>query len=137
MGAVGSQNGLGRTLRRSKRLGLSVPVQVFGQDSFRETFREYARTISVSLHGGAVALAARVRQGQSLLVMNSSTKEEQECRVAHVGPPKNGKWTVGIEFARPAESFWKVHFPPAAPSRAEFVRRGSVYTVPPHTKFPS
>jgi hypothetical protein len=130
MEVLGSQLGLGRTLRRSKRLGLAVPVQVYGQDSFREPFREYARTISVSAHGGAVALAARVRKGQTLLVVNTSTREEEECRVAHVGPAKNGKWTVGIEFARSAESFWKIHFPPVIPGRAQFVRNASAYARP-------
>jgi len=137
MDAFGSQLGLGRTLRRSKRLGLAVPVQVYGQDSFREPFREYARTISVSQHGAAVALAANVRKGQTLLVVNTSTREEQECRVAHVGPAKNGKWTVGIEFARSADSFWRIHFPPLHAGRTQFVRSGSAYARPPHQKFPS
>ncbi len=135
MGAASSQNGLGRTLRRSKRLGLAVPVQVFGQNASRETFREYARTVSVSLHGGAVALAARLQQGQSVLVVNGHTREEQECRVTYVGPVKNGKWTVGIEFARPAESFWKIHFPPHVPGRTESPRRPSVYAQTPQTKY--
>jgi hypothetical protein len=102
--------GVARTLRRSKRLRLAVRVQVYGQDSLRESFQEHARTISVSLHGGAVALAARVREGQTLLVVNTSTREEQECRVAHVGPVKSGKRTVGIEFARPPECSGKSTF---------------------------
>jgi hypothetical protein len=91
----------------------------------------------VSLHGAAVALAARVRKGQTLLVVNSSTREEQECRVAHVGPAKNGKWTVGIEFARPAEAFWKIHFPPAIPGRAQNARSTAAYARPPLQKFSS
>jgi hypothetical protein len=137
MDAVGSKIGLGRNLRRSKRLGLAVPVQVYGQDSFRDPFREYARTISVSAHGGAVALAARVREGQTLLVVNTSTREEQECRVAHVGPVKNGKWTVGIEFAHSAESFWRVHFPPIIPGQAQHARCAPAYARPLLHKFPS
>jgi len=137
MDALSPQIGFGRTLRRSKRLGLAVPVQVYGQDSFREPFREHAHTISVSLHGGAVALAANVRKGQTLLIVNSSTREEQECRVAHVGPAKDGKWTVGIEFARSAESFWRIHFPPHNPGRTHYVRSASAYARPPHQKFSS
>jgi hypothetical protein len=137
MGAVDSWVASGRPLRRSKRLRLAVPVQVYGQDSFRESFREYARTVSVSLHGGAVALAARVQKGQTLLVVNSNTREEQECRVAHVGPTNNGKWTVGIEFAHSAESFWRVYFPPANLDRAQYIKNTPAYARPLLHKLPS
>jgi hypothetical protein len=101
----------GRQLRRSKRLVLSVPVHVFGQDVFRESFNEFTRMVSVNAYGGALALAARVDKGQGILIVNKSTGEEQECRVVHVGSLKEGKWTVGIEFAEPVENFWKINFP--------------------------
>ena len=112
-----------------------MPVQVYGQDSFRESFREHARTISVSAYGGAVVLAARVREGQTLLVVNTSTREEQECRVAHVGLVKNGKWTVGIEFAHPARMFWKINFPPLLENGRPCVRSTPTYARPLNRKF--
>jgi len=130
MDALNLQISFARTLRRSKRLKLAVPVQIYGQDAFRESFREHARTISVSAHGGAVALAARVREGQTLLVVNTSTREEQECRVAHVGPVKNGKWTVGIEFAHSAGMFWKINFPPVPQNDRPYVRSAPPYSRP-------
>ena len=71
--------------------------------------------LSVNAHGGAVALAARVRPGQSILVVNKSTGAEQECRVVDVGSVQDGKWTVGIELVEPAAKFWKINFPPCAP----------------------
>ena len=123
-----------RTRRRSERLKLAVSVQVYGQDSFREPFREHARTISVSAHGGAVALAARVREGQRLLVVNTRTREEQECRVAHVGPVKNGKWTVGIEFAHSGGMFWKINFPPVPQNGRPSTRSSPAYCRPPNFK---
>jgi hypothetical protein len=101
----------GRHLRRSKRLGLSVPVHVFGQDMFRESFNEFTRMVSINAYGGSFALAARVEKGQGILLVNKSTGEERECRVVHVGSVQNGKWTVGIEFAEPVENFWKINFP--------------------------
>ena len=105
----------GRQLRRSKRLVLSVPVHVFGQDVFRESFNEFTRMVSVNAHGGAVALAARIEKGQRILLVNKSTGEERECRVAHVGSLQSGKWTVGIEFAEPVENFWRINFPRCTP----------------------
>ena len=101
----------GRERRRSKRLALSVRVHVLGQDVFRELFDEFTCMLSVNAYGGSLALAASAKKGQRILVVNRSTGEEQECRVAHVGPLKDGKWAVGIEFTEPAKDFWRIHFP--------------------------
>ena len=72
-----------RQPRRSKRLVLSVPVHVLGQDVFRESFNEFTRTLSLSAHGGSLALAAQVETGQTILVVNKSTGKEQECRAIY------------------------------------------------------
>jgi hypothetical protein len=106
-----------RRIRRSKRLVLSVRVHVVGQDAFREPFSEFTRMLSVNAHGGSLALAARVEEGQRILVVNRSTGEEQECRVADVGSLKDSKWTVGIEFTQPVTNFWRIHFPVCIPGR--------------------
>ena len=105
----------GRQPRRSKRLVLSIPVHVFGQDVFTESFNEFTHMVSVSAHGGALALAARVQKGQRILLVNKSTGQEQECRVVYVGSVQEGKWTVGIELVDPLPNFWKVNFPTCTP----------------------
>ncbi|MFZ1975133.1 MAG: hypothetical protein WAU89_19965 [Candidatus Acidiferrales bacterium] len=92
-------------------------MHVFGQDTFLESFSEFTHMLSVNAHGGALALAARVRAGQSVLVVNKSTGEEQECRIVDVGALQDGKWTVGIELVEPVANFWKMHFPPCAPKQ--------------------
>jgi hypothetical protein len=111
------QTKLGRQLRRSKRLALSVPVQVHGRDVFGEAFHEFATMRSVNAHGGLLALAARVQTGQTILVANRNTGQEQEFRVVYVGPPQNGKWAVGITFAHRPVGFWQIYFPPLIPER--------------------
>lgn len=111
---MGTQTRLDRPLRRSKRLGLSIRVHVFGQDIFLESFNEFTHMLSVNAHGGAVALAAKVKKGQSILLVNKSTGEEQECRVVDVGSLQDGKWAVGIELVEPASKFWKINFPSCA-----------------------
>jgi uncharacterized DUF497 family protein len=88
-----------------------MPVHVFGQDVFRESFSEFTRMLSVNAHGGSLALAARVEKDQRILVVNKMTGKEQECRIANVGSLQDGKWVVGIEFAEPVANFWKIHFP--------------------------
>ena len=114
---MSAQTRPGRPLRRSKRLGLSIRVHVFGQDIFLESFNEFTHMLSVNAHGGALALAARVGPGQSILIVNKSTGEEQECRVVDVGSLQDGKWTVGIELVEPVANFWKINFPACAPKQ--------------------
>lgn len=109
---------LGKQHRRSKRLVLPIPVHVFGLNIFRESFNEFTRMLTVNAHGGSFGLAARVDEGQSVLVVNKSTGEERECRVKYVGSFQNGKWTVGFEFVEPVANFWKVVFPACTPKQA-------------------
>ena len=111
-----------RPFRRSKRLGLSIRVHVFGQDIFLESFNEFTHMLSVNAHGGALALAARVGPGQSILLVNKSTGEEQECRVVDVGSLQDDKWTVGIELVEPSAKFWKINFPPCAQKQVSIRR---------------
>jgi hypothetical protein len=112
-----------RHLRRSKRLALPIDVHVFGQDIYLDSFNEFTRMLSVSAHGGAFALAARVEYGQRVLIVNKRTGEERECRIVHVGSMRDGKWTVGIEFVEPVENFWKITFPTCTPKRASHARK--------------
>lgn len=102
--------------RRSKRLALQVPVRVYGQERVRGAFREEVRTLSISAHGSLVPLATSVELGQVLVVMNRMTGEEQECRVAYVGPLGEGKAKVGLAFRHPAPHFWQVDFPQMKPA---------------------
>jgi hypothetical protein len=98
--------------RRSKRLALSVPVIVYGRLRDKSTLHEKTRTLLGSAHGGMLALSAPVQRGQTILLVNEATREEQECHVVYVGSRKRGKAEVGIAFLRPAPNFWQVSFPP-------------------------
>jgi len=120
---MSSQIRLGKPTRRSKRLGLSIPVHIFGQDVFRESFSEFTRMLSVNAYGGSLALAARVEKDHRILLVNKSTGQERECRIVYVGSMQNGKWTVEIEFAEPVDNFWKINFPACIPRQVTNARR--------------
>lgn len=94
-----------------------MPVRVFGRDKLGEDFREFTHTVSVSAHGGLLALGAPVQKGQTILIENRNTREEQEFRVVHVARRQDGKWRVGIEFAHVPVDFWKMFFPPLMSNR--------------------
>ncbi|MGH9690013.1 MAG: hypothetical protein ACRD4C_02720 [Candidatus Acidiferrales bacterium] len=95
--------------RRSKRLPLSISVQVYGRTPNNHPFRDIAETKFVSAHGGFLALSPAVNCGQTLLIVNSVTQEERECRVVYVDSAYQEKKGVAIEFAKPDRDFWHVY----------------------------
>lgn len=105
----------GRARRRSKRLRLTVPVDVIAFEGPNEVFREAAEMQCVNAHGGLVVVGASVVIGQVLRVVNRNTREQQECRVVNVETAENSKWAAGIEFLQPAGNFWQISFPPVVP----------------------
>ena len=99
----------GAAHRRSKRLPIRVPIQVYGRTPENHPFRGYTRTISVNAFGANIAIAAAVVPGQSILLVHSLTQEERECRVVNVSATRRGMYRVGVEFARAGDNFWHVY----------------------------
>ena len=99
--------------RRSQRIDLSVAVVVHRPKSEGPQFYENTKTLVVSAHGALVALKGMVAPKQRLLLQNTSSGEQQECRVVSVNKDLTGPPTVAVEFAQPAPDFWRVAFPPS------------------------
>jgi hypothetical protein len=99
--------------RRSQRIDLSVSVVVLRPKSEGPQFNESTKTLVVSAHGALVALKGVVASRQRLLLQNTSSGEQQECRVVSVNKDLTGPPTVAVEFAKPAPSFWRIAFPPS------------------------
>ncbi len=99
--------------RRSHRLLLHIPVRIRGRNLQLELFLEETETLVINAHGGLVTLAAIVRIGDALLLMNKVTDEQQEAAVVFLGSMKGSKREVGFEFGNAAGHFWGVAFPPA------------------------
>jgi len=95
--------------RSSKRLSLRVPILVYGWAKDESSFHEETYTLLVNASGGLVALTTKAGLGDTLFLVNKATQEEQECRVAYVGPEVGGKTRVGVAFKRPAPSFWRIN----------------------------
>jgi hypothetical protein len=98
--------------RRCKRFPFTIPVKVYGRTPRNHPFRDVTATMEVSLYGGLLDMKPRVKLGQTILVVNSFTEEERECRVVHVDSKKRGRWRVGVEFAKADGDFWHVYSPP-------------------------
>jgi hypothetical protein len=97
--------------RRSKRLPLNIPVRVYGRTPSNRPFRDITVTKAISVYGGLIPLAPSVKRGQKILLVNSFTEEERECRVVYVGANLGGKKKVAVEFANDRGDFWHVYAP--------------------------
>ena len=105
-----------RTQRRSKRLPLSIPVRIYGRTPQNQPFRHFTETNQVSAHGGLVPLSAKVKLGQTLLLVHGFTEEARKCRVVYV-ESKSKRTHVGLEFLQPDGDFWHVYSPMVAVRR--------------------
>jgi PilZ domain len=109
--------------RRCKRFPFAIPVKVYGRTPRNHPFRAVTATMDVSLHGGLLEVKPRVKRGQNILVVNSFTEEQRQCRVVYVDSKQRGRRKVAVEFANADGDFWHVYSPPvplrAVPSSAE------------------
>ena len=99
--------------RRSQRIDLSVSVVVHRPKGEGPQFYENTKTLVVSAHGALVALKGMVAPRQRLVLQNTSSGQQEECRVVSVNKDMTGPPTVAVEFTKPAPSFWRVAFPPS------------------------
>jgi len=98
--------------RRSQRVYLRIPVAVIAPGPDKKMAREQTHTSVVNAHGALILLELPVRKGQTIILQNPETSEEQPCRVVRVGRTPDGKGEVAIEFLKAAPKFWRVAFPP-------------------------
>ena len=102
--------------RRCHRLPLTIPVKVYGRSPRNHPFRSATATMTISKYGGLLDMKPRVKLGQRILVVNSFTDEERECRVVYVEPKQRGRRKVAVEFSNAEGDFWHVY---SAPVRLE------------------
>jgi PilZ domain len=98
--------------RRSQRVLMQVSVRIHGKDAQGNHVEEETETLAINAHGALVVLKSRLTSGSKIFLQHKRTGEEQECEVAFLGPVRNGKNEIGLEFSAPRPGFWRVAFPP-------------------------
>jgi hypothetical protein len=98
--------------RRSQRVLMQVAIRIRGKDAQGKDFEEYTETLAINAHGALVLLTSRVTSGSVVQMRHNKTEEEQECKVAFLGPVRSGKAEIGLEFSASRPAFWRVAFPP-------------------------
>ena len=110
---MGTQHFRSIERRRTARVALCVDVIVHGETESSGKFKVEARTLSVSRHGGMLALEPEVRIGQKLMLINVNSGQKAECKVVSAKPVRDGKRNVAFEFVSAEINFWKMYFPVA------------------------
>jgi hypothetical protein len=98
--------------RRSQRVLMQVGVRIRGTNPQGTSFEEETETLAINAHGALILLNARVTSGSKVHMKHKRTEEEQECHVVFLGPVREGKSEIGLEFSSPRPAFWRVAFPP-------------------------
>src|SRR5712664_1609752 len=105
-------NGATFDLRRSRRVPAQLPVVVQGKSTDGYPFADPTRAIVLSAHGCLITLSEFVRLGDTLILRNVATREEQDCRVVYLGEKQGGRTEVGLRFKTAAPQFWGLEHPP-------------------------
>jgi c-di-GMP-binding flagellar brake protein YcgR len=110
---MGTQHFRSIERRRTARVALCVDLIVHGETESSGKLKAEARTLSVSRHGGMMALEPEVRIGQKLTLINVNSGQKAECKVVSAKPVRDGKRNVAFEFMSAEINFWKMYFPVA------------------------
>jgi hypothetical protein len=110
--------------RRSSRVSIDMPVEVFAQAVDGKVIREETRTTTVSAHGALLVLGSLIRIKPSVLLINKNTHIEVQCRVISLKETDKGKAELCLEFLIPQPKFWGISFPPEDWNNADRKRPG-------------
>jgi len=98
--------------RRSDRISIELPLEVFGDDINRFSFVEKTRTAVVSRHGARIFSQRKLGRDQEVIIRCLTTGKEGEARiVGELGQGPEG-YSYGVEFLNPDANLWDIEFPP-------------------------
>ena len=113
--------GLGRTelldamtlerLRRSDRISISIPVEIFGADFTGEHFVEQCKTVIVSRHGATIIVSRKLAADLELILKRPGTRKEALVRViGQIGGQHEG-YVYGLALLDNTINLWNIYFP--------------------------
>ena len=105
-------------LRRSDRIAISIPVEIFGADFTGEHFVEQCRTVVVSRHGATVIVSRKLAADLELILKRPGTKKEALVRViGQIGGQHEG-YVYGLALMDLNVNLWNIYFPDLVDSQS-------------------
>jgi hypothetical protein len=98
--------------RRSHRRAFDIAVYVYGHGPGKEPFHEEAHTLNVNANGALLLLSVPAEKGQTLLLTNQLTQQEQDCRVVFLGTRYSRTVETGVAFPETNPGFWQMRRSP-------------------------
>lgn len=98
--------------RRSDRISIALPVEVFGTEITGQDFFESTQTHLLSRHGAAIVLKSRLAPLQQVTIRNLGNGKEAAAQV--IGPMggRNEGNIYGLSLLNPQANLWNINFPP-------------------------
>jgi len=98
-------------LRRSDRISISIPVEIFGADFTGEHFVEQCKTIIVSRNGATIIVSRKLAADLELILKRPGTKKEALVRViGQIGGQHEG-YVYGVALMDTNINLWNIYFP--------------------------
>jgi hypothetical protein len=92
---------------------MCMSVMAHGENAVGEKFKFWAKTLSVSLHGGLMITDESLIVGQQLHLTNEYSGKKAQARIVSVGRERDGQVQAAFEFVEGGEKFWGMVFPAA------------------------
>ncbi len=102
-----------RSSRRSSRISVSIPVEVYYRESAGREIRVHANTDLVNKHGARFTSKHSFPIDSEVILSIPHMQKQQHCRVAWVSQEadKQNNYEVAVELEHP-DNFFGVQFPP-------------------------
>jgi len=105
-------------LRRSDRISISIPVEIFGADFTGEHFVEQCKTVVVSRHGATIIVSRKLAADLELILKRPGTKKEALVRViGQIGGQHEG-YVYGLALMDTNVNLWNIYFPELSESQS-------------------
>jgi len=105
-------------LRRSDRISISIPVEIFGADFTGEHFVEQCKTVIVSRHGATIIVSRKLAPDLELILKRPGTKKEALVRVVgQIGGQHEG-YVYGVALMDNTINIWNIYFPALTDSQS-------------------
>jgi len=100
--------------RKSQRVYLAVPLEIYWEDAGQEKHWERGTTEVISSTGTIVRVKRSPTPPAEILLTHLMRKVSTQARVVTLLPmQEEGVTRVAIELAEPSDTFWGVSLPPA------------------------
>ena len=105
-----------RQRRLTDRVGLALPIQIFGSDVEGRTVSEDARTAEVSRHGALIVVKRTLVPQEEILIRRDRQAREAAAQVVGQVRKEGDEFYYGVRFVDAEVNLWDINFVPISES---------------------